>query len=74
MTISTPNCTTNQAAELQTALLQAITGLTQLAGSPESLSSSPLALPLLPGLLLEPARSRCTRALLLPLISAPTPI
>ena len=30
MTISTPNCTTNQAAELQTALLQAITGLTQL--------------------------------------------
>jgi hypothetical protein len=30
MTASTPNCTTNQAAELQTALLQAITGLTQL--------------------------------------------
>jgi len=28
MTVSTPNCTTNQAAELQTALLQAITGLT----------------------------------------------
>jgi hypothetical protein len=30
MTVSTPNCTTNQAAELQSALLQAITGLTQL--------------------------------------------
>jgi len=30
MTISTLNCTINQAAELQSALLQAITGLTQL--------------------------------------------
>ena len=30
MTVSTPNCTTNQAAELQSALLQAINGLTQL--------------------------------------------
>ena len=32
MTVSTPNCTTNQAAELQTALLEAITGLTKLVG------------------------------------------
>ena len=30
MSVSTPNCTTNQAAELQSALLQAINGLTQL--------------------------------------------
>jgi hypothetical protein len=30
MTVSTPNCTIHQAAELQSALLQAITGLTQL--------------------------------------------
>ena len=30
MTMSTPNCTIHEAAELQTALLQAITGLTQL--------------------------------------------
>jgi hypothetical protein len=30
MCISTPSCSANQAAELQSALLQAITGLTQL--------------------------------------------
>jgi hypothetical protein len=30
MSVSTPNCTINQAAELQTSLLQAISGLTQL--------------------------------------------
>jgi hypothetical protein len=30
MCVSTPSCSVNQSAELQTALLQAITGLTQL--------------------------------------------
>ncbi len=51
---------------------QTLRWLEQGAGPPESLSSSPLAAALMPGLLAGSAPLRCTRPLLLPLISAPT--
>ena len=68
MTVSTPNCTTNQAAELQTALLQAITGLTQLVSQlavqlPATSAPSQAAEPWMEERAEYPATPRCSNDL-----------
>ncbi len=68
MSVSTPNCTTNQAAELQSALLQAITGLTQLVSQlssqfPVNQAAITAAEPWMEERAVAPATQRCSNDL-----------
>ena len=68
MSVSTPNCTTNQAAELQSALLQAINGLTQLVSQlssqfPTNQAAITAAEPWMEERTVVPANHRCSNDL-----------